>query len=51
MVDNDEEFKEVKWTDNKKETLHKMINKFFENSEKIILYDKLDITVIEIGDR
>ena len=51
MVDNDEEFKEVKWTDNKKETLHRMINKFFENSEKIILYDKLDITVIEIGDR
>ena len=51
MVDNDEEFKDVKWNDTKKETLHRMINKFFENSEKIILYDKLDITVIEIGDR
>ena len=51
MVDNDEEFKEVTWTDNKKETLHRMINKFFENSKNIILYDKLDITVIEIGDR
>ena len=51
MVDNDEEFKDVKWNDTKKETLHRMINKFFENSEKIILYDKLDITVIERAER
>lgn len=51
MVDNDEEFKEVKWTDDKKESLHRMIDKFFENSEKIILYDKLDITIIKRVDR
>ena len=46
MIINDNDFKQVKWNDNNKQKLYYALNNFVQKNENIIIYDKLDITVI-----
>lgn len=47
MIVNDEEFELVQWNDLKRKALEDELRNFVKANKNIVLYDKLDITVLE----
>ena len=47
MIINDGEFKDVKWNEDNKLELYNCLLNFIKKKENIIIYDKLDITILQ----
>lgn len=50
MIENDEEFELIKWDDKKRKILENKLRNFLKTDKNIVLYDKLDITVLQRSD-
>ncbi len=47
MIINDEDFQSVKWSENNRHLLKTMLKYFLKKEKNIVIYDKLDITVLK----
>ena len=47
MIKSSDDFKEVEWDSKTKQRLEAILREFIKTDNPIVLYDKLDITMIE----